>query len=221
MTNVNFESKPITTIYSGKKRDELTSRDVDQSLIEQDFKIYELENMVEQLRKQLKIAEFQNQDLNFSLKRTQEEKNNLEIQLNEILQKRTSNDDNSLFINTNETLGKENFYDNEIKEENKQLKTEINILKNYICELEKEKELFLKNEEELKNEKNTIQNNLEILLEKTRIENDNLDNEKRKIQEELDTLYQTYNYESEELKNLTEINKNLEKKVNFVDFIRL
>ena len=207
----------IFETQSRNKERILTSSDLDQSVIEQDIKIFELENMIACLKKKLNHNEFKAQELANQLKTLIEEKQLLETKFNEVLQSKITIE--NMMKSENELIQQDLILERQkkmnIQDECEKMQEELNLLKEYTNEMVKEREKFDKNEEMIKNQKTFDIMSLERLFEKAKSENETVENERKRIQEELDILLQTYNYETHEMKFLKESNQILQNKVNF------
>lgn len=184
-------------------------------MIEQDLKIFELESLIEQLRRQLKYSEFKIESHISNLTSTNEEKKLLETKLNEILQNQFS-DLNSI-KNENDLIKQDLMLEKEKKlkmqEEIEKFQLEIFFFKECTKELERQRDKYANNLEMLKNERMIEQMNLEKALDQLKFENENIENDKKRIQEEMEILIQTYNFENHEINQIKENNKILKEKV--------
>lgn len=183
----------------------LTSNDVDKSLIEQDLKIFELESIIEQLKRQLKYTELKMEDLLSQLTIVNEEKQCFELKLNETIQNKFS--DLNCIKNENDSIKQK------MQEDNEKMQMEIFFLKECINELEKQRDEYAYNFQILKNEKIIEQMNFEKSLEQLKLEIENIENDRKRTQEELEILTQTYNFETHEINQIKNINQRLEEKV--------
>lgn len=199
------------------KEKKLFSTDVDQSIIEQDLKIFEMENLIDQLQKLKKHQDFKIEELSNQLQCQNEEKRKWENRLFELQQSSFSFESikNKEISSLQEDLIGERQKRIKIQENFDKTQEEISILKEYLKEMEEEKKNWLKNEEIINNERTSENLSFDRIVENLKNENERLENEKKRLQEEMDILVQTYNYEINDIKQLKERNEHLQKKVNF------
>ena len=137
------------------KEKKLFSTDVDQSMIEQDLKIFEMENLIDQLQKLKKHKDFKIEELSNQIQCQNEEKRKLENKLFEIQQNNFSfeTEKNKEISSLQEDLIGERHKRIKIQDDFDKTQEEINILKEYLKEMEEDKKNFQKNEEIINNER--------------------------------------------------------------------
>ena len=179
-----------------------------------------MENLIDQLQKLKKHKDFKIEELSNQIQCQNEEKRKLENKLFEIQQNNFSfeTEKNKEISSLQEDLIGERHKRIKIQDDFDKTQEEINILKEYLKEMEEDKKNFQKNEEIINNERTRENLNFDRIMENLRNENERLENEKKRLQEEMDILVQTYNYEINDIKQLKERNENLQKKVIFARY---